>query len=177
VSVIDRIQAIIEPVLADLGLELYDLEHGGGSLRVTVDREGGVDMEALAQATRLLSRELDRTDPLPGAYTLEVSSPGLERPLRRPEHFRRAVGTTVSVRTHGRVDGARRVQGTLRAADDDGITVDVEPDRPGAPLVARRLAYGEIERARTVFTWGPAPKPGGPRSRSHAAPSTEATSS
>src|SRR5688572_21390947 len=92
VGVTEQVQSIIEPVLADLGLELYDLEHGGGSLRVTVDREGGLDAELITQATRLISRELDRTDPIPGAYTLEVSSPGLERTLRRPEHFRRAVG-------------------------------------------------------------------------------------
>ena len=64
-GVAERVQKIIEPVLAALGLELYDLEHGGGSVRVTVDRDGGLDAELLTQATRLISRELDRTDPIP----------------------------------------------------------------------------------------------------------------
>jgi ribosome maturation factor RimP len=176
-AVVDVVQALIAPVLADLGLELYDLEHAGGSLRVTIDREGGVDVDALAQATRLVSRELDRADPIPGAYTLEVSSPGLERTLRRPDHFRRAVGSTVSVRTHGRVEGERRAAGVLRSADDDGIVVDVEPERPGDPVQPRRLTYDQIERARTTFAWGPTPKPGGPRTRRAAPRPTEATSS
>jgi len=176
-AVIDKVQKIIEPVLTDLGLQLYDLEHTGGALRVTIDRDGGIDMEAIAQATRLVSRELDRTDPMPGAYTLEVSSPGLERTLRRPDHFRKAVGTAVSVRTHGRVEGERRVQGTLSAADDEGITVEAEGDTPGGPTTPRFVRYDQIERARTIFTWGPTPKPGGPRPRSQAASPTEATSS
>jgi len=168
----ERVQEIVGPVLRDLGLALYDVEHGGGTLKVTIDREGGVDLEAIAQATRLVSRELDRTDPLPGAYTLEVTSPGLERALRRPAHFRGAVGTVVSVRTHGGVEGERRVQGTLVEADDDGIVV-----RAGSTEATRRLRYDEIERARTVFEWGPAPKPGGRRPRPQSAPDQEAASS
>ena len=79
-----------------------------------------------------------------------MSSPGVERPLRRPEHFRRAIGSTVSVRH--RVDGvATRTHGTLTAADDTGCTVDAD----GAPIP---IAYDDITQARTVFEWGPAPR-------------------
>jgi ribosome maturation factor RimP len=157
-SIVQQVRDLVTPLLDDLGLEIYDLEHTGGTLRLTIDRPGGVDLEAIALATRLVSRELDHTDPLPGHYTLEVTSPGLERTLRTPEHFRRAVSSAIAVRTHAHVDGERRAQGILREADDDGITMSVT-DTPGAG--ERRLAYDDIERARMVFTWAPTPKPGG----------------
>src|SRR5512139_844724 len=86
-SVPERVRAVIEPVVAAQGLELFDLEQAGPVLRVTVDRPGGVDMEAIASTTRALSRALDEHDPIAGHYTLEVSSPGLERPLRTPAHW------------------------------------------------------------------------------------------
>lgn len=157
-----RVSRLVEPLLAARGLELADLEHKPGFLRVTVDRPGGVDLDTIAEVTRSLSTALDRDDPFPGKYLLEVTSPGVERPLRTPEQFRRAVGQEVAVRTHPGVEGERRVQGVLEAADDEGIVV-----------AGRRLAHDEVERARTVFTWGPSPKPGkgrkpGSRSRADA---------
>jgi ribosome maturation factor RimP len=125
-----------------------------------IERRGGVDLDSISLVTRLVSRELDHADPIAGRYTLEVSSPGLERVLRTPEHFARVLGRTVAIRTHAGVDGDRRVHGTLRTADERGVVVVL--DEP--PLVERRLAYDEIERARTVFVWAAAPKPGkGPR--------------
>ena len=74
-SVSDRVRDLVAPMCTDLGLELYDVEHAAGKVRVTVDKPGGVDLEALAVVTRLLSRELDEPDPVPGRYQLEVSSP------------------------------------------------------------------------------------------------------
>jgi ribosome maturation factor RimP len=157
-NLVERIRALVAPLLADLGLQLYDLEHAGGVLRLTVERPGGVDLEAIALATRVVSRELDHADPIPGRYTLEVTSPGLERHLRTPAHFQAAVGSVVAVRTQPGVDGERRVNGTLAEADDEGITV-TERDSGEA----RRLRYAEVERARTVFEWGSAaPTRGGP---------------
>ena len=156
---VERVTELVAPILADLGLELYDLEHGGGILKLTVDRPGGVDLEALALATRSVSRQLDHADPIPGKYTLEVTSPGLERWLRTPTHFAGAVGGRVTVRTHPGVEGDRRVSGVLVAADDEGIVV--RPDAEGAAEpVERRLRYGDIERARTVFEWVRPEKPG-----------------
>lgn len=144
----EHLRALIEPALARLDLELFDLQMGGGTLRVLVDREGGVDLEAVTSATRELNRVLDDSDPVPGRYTLEVSSPGVERPLRTPEHFQRAVGEIVKVRTQPEADGERRVQGELVEAGPDAVLIDVAGE--DAP---RRLTYGEIERARTVFDW------------------------
>lgn len=152
--VVERVTALVLPILSDLGLDLYDVEHTGGTLRVMVDRPGGVDLEALALATRLISRELDHDDPLPGRYTLEVTSPGLERPLRTPAHFARAAGQRVTVRTRPEVEGPRRVDGVLRLADDAGVVIALDSGD-------RRLRYDEIERARTVFEWAPAERGAG----------------
>ena len=144
----EHLRALIEPSLAAQGLELFDLQIGGGIVRVVIDRDGGVDLETVTSATRELNRMLDESDPVPGRYTLEVTSPGIERNLRTPEHFRRAVGEIVKVRTQPDVEGERRVQGELLEAGAEGVVISVEGD--DAP---RRLAYGEIERARTVFDW------------------------
>jgi ribosome maturation factor RimP len=157
-STTDRVRELVEPVVADLGIELVDVELTGGTLRVTVDRQGGLDLDVIATATRAVSRLLDEHDPVPGRYTLEVSSPGLERRLRTPDHFVRAIGAEVTVKTRTEIDGERRFRGTLVAADDAGITVRLADDAGDAG--ERTLAHDQIEKARTVFDWGPAPKPG-----------------
>jgi len=156
-AVVRRLHTLVAPIVADLGLDLYDLEFGAGLLKITVDTPpgspGGVDVDALSQCTRLVSRELDHSDPIPGHYTLEVSSPGLERNLRTPHHFRREVGKTVNVRLRDVVNDERRVTGVLVSADDQGIVVLADDGE-------RSIAYSQIDRARTVFVWGAAPKPG-----------------
>ena len=98
-----------------------------GCCESTVERSDGtsIDIDAIAEATRIVSRELDVHDPIPSRYTLEVSSPGLERPLRTPAHFLRAVGQQVAVRTNPGVEGDRRVTGLLTTADDTGIVVTI----------------------------------------------------
>ena len=144
-----RVREVVEPLLAGQGFELFDVEMQGSTLRVTVDRDGGLDLEAVATATRAVSGALDAADVLDGSYVLEVSSPGVERPLRTPAHFRRAIGSTITVKTHPGSDGDRRLDGELTAADEAGIVVG-----------GRTIAYGDIERARTTFSWGPAPRPG-----------------
>lgn len=161
-STIDDVRALVEPMLEHRGLDLYDIEFDKGRLRVSVDGSDGLPVDALTDLTRELSRALDDEDPVPGRYTLEVSSPGLERRLRRPEHFRRAVGDQVTVKTVPGTDGDRRARGTLVEADDDGVGIRLDdPDgadptpAEGDDLPVRRLGYGEILSARTVFEWGP----------------------
>ena len=152
----EQVRELVEPIVTSEGLELIDVELAPRLLRVTVDRPGGIDLDAISEITQRISAALDLADPLPGgSYALEVSSPGLERPLRTPEHFQRFVGTTVAVRTHPGVEGERRVEGVLTSADETSIEVD-----------GRHLSYDDIERAHTVFVWGPAPKPAGPKNKS-----------
>ena len=156
------VRAAAEPILASLGLELVDVEVVGSGrarvLRLTIDRDGGIDLDTLAEANRPVFDALDSVDAMSGPYTLELSSPGLERPLRRPSEFRRFVGTTISVKSHDPVDDARRHRGLLTEADDTGIVVEVDGQH-------RRFSYDAIASARTVFEWGPAPKPKGPAKR------------
>jgi ribosome maturation factor RimP len=133
-----------------LGLELVDVEVRSGLVRIVVDRPGGADVDAIADASRVMSRVLDEHDPQPGRrYTLEVSSPGIERRLRLPRHYVRAIGETVTVRTATGAEGERRVKGTLAAADDEGFLLEGE----GLPPGGRRFTYTEVERVRTVFDW------------------------
>ena len=143
------VRDLVAPVLAAEGLELFDCELKPGLLRVTVDGPDGVSIDRLGQLSQRISRLLDERDPIAERYTLEVTSPGLERPLRTPDHFRHAVGTEITVRTTGDTEGERRVQGVLATADDEGIVVG-----------ERRISYDHIDRARTVFEWGGKPKPG-----------------
>jgi ribosome maturation factor RimP len=155
----ERVRDLIVPLLDGSDLELVDVEVRSGLLRVTVDRPGGVDLDAIGQVSQAISAALDRQDPVPGGrYVLEVSSPGLERPLRTPEHFRRFVGSTIAVKLLAGAEadgGERRVQGRLAGADHEGILVEVAGR--DAPV---RLEYAGIDRARTVFEWGPPPRPG-----------------
>ena len=155
----DEIADLVEPILRDRGHELYDVELTGSTIRVLVDKEGGVALDDLESVSRAISSALDDADPMPSRFYLEVSSPGLERPLRRPGHFARAVGSTVKVKTHPQVEGDRRVDGVLLAADDDGVTIEAGGHE-------RRLTYDQIERARTVFEWGAASKPAKKRNAS-----------
>ena len=172
VSRLEEVRGVIEPLFADLesrdsasgtvpaealsNVEIVDIERGRGVLRITLDRPGGIDLETISVASRLISEALDRHDPLPGgAYTLEVSSPGIERPLRTPEHFRRFIGSTVAVKTRPDVEGERRFQGVISDADDHAVVVD-----------DRRVSYGDIETAHTVFDWAQSSGKSGARSNS-----------
>lgn len=148
------VEALLRPVVEAAGLELVDAaftrEHGRRVLRVTVDLDaGGVDLDTIAEVSGRISRRLDLEDVVSGRYDLEVSSPGVERPLKRPPEFRRHTGEKVKVRSVEPVDGSRTHTGTLEAAGDDGIVVRTEAGE-------RRLRYEDVASARTVFEWGPA---------------------
>ena len=160
--VIRRLRELVAPIASDLQLDLYDIEQRGATMRVTLDTPPGsdssVDLDQLALATRLISRELDHEDPVPGKYTLEVTSPGVERTLRTPAHFQREIGKSVSVRLTNVEAEQRRFEGVLVAADDTTATVRVAE---GSDISERVVELAAIDRARTVFEWGPQPKPGG----------------
>jgi ribosome maturation factor RimP len=144
-DVADRVAELVEPLLDGTRHELYDVVVAGATLRVLV--AGGADLDELARLTREISALLDEVDPIPDRYTLEVSSPGLERTLRTPRHFAGAIGEKVKIKTASTTEGDRRADGVLVAADDDGFVVDTGTGE-------RRLSYGDIDKARTVFEWG-----------------------
>lgn len=172
---IESIREFVAPLVAALGLDLYDVELTGAgharAVRVVVDKrsddnrsdenrsEGGsgVDLDTISDATRVLAPELSASGILRDSDVLEVSSPGLERTLRRPEHFRTAVGSLVSVK-HLRDGETVRDRGTVVGATDDGIELALENAAAEAPPT--RIAYTDIVACRTVFEWGPAPRPG-----------------
>jgi ribosome maturation factor RimP len=158
--VVDRVTSLVAPIVTDLGLDLYDIEYTGGIVRIVVDTQpggpAGVSLENIALITRLVSREFDHSDPVPGRYTLEVTSPGLERTLRLPRHFVREVGKTVAVRLSSALDGQRRIQGDLVSASEDTIVVRLADNA----LTEVTIPLSIVERAKTVFQWGPTPKPG-----------------
>jgi ribosome maturation factor RimP len=144
-------EALVRPVVEAAGLELVELSFGrdGGRrvLRVVVDRDGGADLDTLSALSERISRRLDLEgfDPA-GPYSLEVSSPGIERRLREPEHYRRATGQRVRVKTFAPVEGGRTHEGTLVGADDREITID-------APAGQIRISYEAVASARTIVDW------------------------
>ena len=149
-TVADRVRDVVLPLLTERDLDLYDIEVAGPVLKVVVDRPGGLDLDVLADATRAVSRALDEADPIAGAYTLEVSSPGLERRLRTPRHFARAVGETVKVKLTAAGgatrDGERRLEGEVVAADDEGVTRPHRCRRRAAGLRRHRPGPHRVRR-------------------------------
>ena len=144
-SLRERLIALIEPLLERLGYELVDLEYAAarahGLLRLYIDAPAQVTLEDCAQVSREVSTLLDVEDPIPSAYTLEVSSPGFERVLRTQAHFGRFVGARVFVELKEPRAGRRRYTGKLLTVDEGGIELEVDREH-----VAMRFA--EIGKAR-----------------------------
>ena len=109
----DIVRSLVEPLAAAEGADVYDVTFAGGKLAVAINRQGGIDLDTLADISRELGERLDADDVIGGSYTLEVTSPGLERPLRTPGHYAGAVGEDVTIRTKPDTEGERRVRGTI----------------------------------------------------------------
>jgi ribosome maturation factor RimP len=143
------LEALVAPVVEAAGLELFDVELRGEGrrriLRVTVDREGGLDLGTITEVSERVSRRLDVEGFDPGPYTLEVTSPGLERPLRGPRDFATRVGQQVRVRVEGD-DGRETLTGTLVSAGDDVAAIATEAGE-------RTVRYEDISSARLVVDW------------------------
>ncbi len=154
-SVVDRLWDRIGPYVAAEDVELDDVEvlGGGHIVRVTVDADEPIGVDRIAELSRGISRLIDEEDPIDTSYTLEVSSPGLERRLRRPRHYEKSIGRQIRVKTLSEVDGEKTHTGNLTAAGDDGFTIDVDGNE-------RTLAYAQVASARTVFEWETSTRPG-----------------
>jgi ribosome maturation factor RimP len=149
---LEEVRELAEAVTSRRSLRLWDVELGGGTgssvVRVFVDSPEGVDLDTVAEVSEEISRGLDLRDPLPGRYTLEVSSPGLERSLRRPEHFGLSLGRRVMVKTKEPLRGtSHRLDGVIVRAEERSVDVEVgDGEVVGVP-------YEAIKTARTVFEW------------------------
>lgn len=145
-----------EEYLADEQIELDDLEILGRgrarTVKVTIDGEG-LDLDRIAEVSRGLSRLFDGEYDPDDSYQLEVTSPGLERALKRPRHFQKSIGREVVLKGRNSEGKVETHRGVLVAADDESTTVEVD----GAEY---RYPYEEVISARTVFRWEPSPKPG-----------------
>jgi len=141
----DTLVALLQPVVEDLGYGLWELEYttgrGGAVLRLYIDSPEGIAVEDCERVSRAVSERLDADDPLPGQYTLEVSSPGIERPLRTAVHFAPYVGETVFVELAQPVEGRRRFKGPLAAAGVETIEVEVDGRRFELPIDGIRRAH------------------------------------
>lgn len=147
-TVQSNVERAVQPLLTAQGYELVLLEYipRQKMLRLFIDREGGVSVDDCGKVSRLISDLLDGegiSDTIPGHFTLEVSSPGLDRPLVKPKDFQRFIGREAKVETREPIDGRRRFAGELSAADEQGIQMTID----GRPYA---IAYGSIERARLV---------------------------
>lgn len=148
---LEEVRDLAEAVSRRRSLRLWDVEMGGppgrSIVRVFVEGDDGVDLDTVAEVAEEISRGLDLRDPIPGRYTLEVSSPGLERSLKQPEHFRVSVGKDVVIKTKEPLAGnSHRIDGVLRAADDEGFVVATATDEYS-------VGYEQVKSARTVFEW------------------------
>jgi ribosome maturation factor RimP len=150
---IAQVWQLVVPLAANEGLEIVDIElkpeggRGGRVLRVYMDKEGGPSIDQLSRVSRGLSELLDEHDDVvTGSYTLEVSSPGINRPLRRPEHFSRFVGKRVRVRTRDMINGRRSFLGELLEVSEDRIAVKQDGTRWDIP-------FSQIDKSNYEHDW------------------------
>lgn len=149
-AVAGRLQNLVESAVEAVGYELVGVEYlpqGAHSLlRVYIDQPEGITVEDCERASRQISAVLEVEDPIPGQYTLEVSSPGLDRPLFTEAHYERFVGSTVQLRLAAPVEGRRKFKGVLKGVEQAQVVVEVEGEELRFPLET-------IERGRLVPEW------------------------
>ena len=140
-KITEQVRQFAEPAVLAQGCTLWDVEYvregGEWFLRLYIDKDGGVNIDDCEAVSRAVDPILDEQDPIPGSYTFEVSSAGLDRPLRRPEHFAQCMGQQVDVRFYRPVDGQKGYTGVLSGYEDGDVTVD-----------GRRFPKGDVALVR-----------------------------
>jgi ribosome maturation factor RimP len=152
-SVVDRISEAVSPILWTLGLELADVVCVGQGprsvVRVFIDKPEGVTLDDCERAHKALGPALDVADPFPHAYTLEVSSPGLDRPFKRIQDYRRAIGKRVTLKLREPLAGQWRLVGTLTGVGDDAVTLELSEPAPSRTVTLEHKVIAEAKRAVT----------------------------
>ncbi|APO45229.1 ribosome maturation factor RimP [Paenibacillus sp. FSL R5-0623] len=142
------VEEMIQPYLNEQGFELVDIEYvkegSNWFLRVYVDKEGGIDIDDCVLISEKLSAKLDENDPIPTIYFLEVSSPGAERPLKKPEDVTKAVGKNVFVTTYEPVNGLKEFEGKLLSFDDEELVIE-------AGKKQHAISYDKVASARLAI--------------------------
>lgn len=146
---LERVRSVALRVTGDRGFELVDVElkraAGGQLLRLYVDRPGGIALDELSTVSEEVSAILDAEDPIAGHYTLEVSSPGLDRALRGEADYRRFVGRLAKLASYEPVDGRRHWTGRIVACDDGIVTLELEKEKQSARVPLAKLSHGRLE--------------------------------
>jgi ribosome maturation factor RimP len=151
-ATVSRVWELAAPLAEKEAMEIVDIEfrhegsRGGRVLRLYLDKEGGPNVDDLSRVSHQLSDLLDSENAVEGAYTLEVSSPGINRPLRRPEHFARFVGKRIRVRTRDLVNGRRSFLGMLEEVGADNITLEQEG-------MQYQIPFSIIEKSNYEHDW------------------------
>lgn len=144
---VEIVTEMAEELAESLRLELVDVEFRrepiGRVLRVFIDKPGGVTLDDCQAMSRALSKRLDEVDPIEDSYSLEVSSPGIERPLTKPRDYVRFAGHTVQVRTYGPIDGRRNFKGELLGLEDETVLLRLEDGDV-------RIPVDQVAKARLV---------------------------
>ena len=138
----ERAEALLEPIVAANGCEIYDVEYvkegGNWYLRAFIDKADGVSIVDCENVSRAFSEKLDEADFIPDAYTLEVSSPGLGRALKKDRHLEKSLGDEVEVKTYKPIDRQKEFIGVLKAYDKDTVTIETEKDSETKDMVFAR---------------------------------------
>ncbi|MUK89877.1 ribosome maturation factor RimP [Ornithinibacillus sp. L9] len=152
-QVIHTTEELVKPILEDKNLELVDVEYvkegKNWFLRVYIDKEGGVDITECGEVSEKLSEKLDEVDPIKEAYFLEVSSPGVERPLKTKEDFASNVGSNVYIKLYEPIDGEKEYQGILQSFSNDMVTIEYKKKTQKKQV---EIPFGKIAKARLAVS-------------------------
>ncbi|GKU82510.1 ribosome maturation factor RimP [Niallia sp. NCCP-28] len=153
-KVTELVEEMVTPILEELHLELVDVEYvkegPNWFLRVSIDKENGVDIDECAAVSEKLSEKLDEVDPITENYFLEVSSPGAERPLKKDKDFERAIGKNVFVKTYEPIDNEKAFEGTLISFDGISLSIEIKIKTRKKTIV---IPYEKVAKARLAVTF------------------------
>lgn len=140
-----QLTQLLEPLAESRGFELVAVEQSGGRhtpvIRVLIDREGGVNLDAILEANQWVGEALEEADPVSGPYTLEVSSPGVDRPLRKLSDFVRFAGETVNLKVRPSTGTRSAWTGVIAGVDGDSVLIEVDGENVSIP-------FGDVLKAR-----------------------------
>ena len=149
ISIAERVEALVEPCITELGYRIWDVEYVKEGtewyLRITLDSDDGIDIDDCEKVSRAINPIIDEADPIEDFYYLEVSSPGLERVLRKQEHFAASVGSEIEIRLFAPDENKKKsYNGVLNAYDEESITIDIAEE-------SRKIPLNKISKIQTVF--------------------------